>query len=125
MTTTTDDVARALRLVVRDLESADVPAPAVTWVEEWMTLGFPDGSVHGTDLSQATQQAEVLERMADMVHEWVVEEMWSWGRPSNWPRCGAHPDSHPMWVARIGSEVVWACPTGDAPPIPVGSLPER
>jgi hypothetical protein len=55
--TTTEDVARALTLVVRDLETAGVPAPAITWVEEWMTMGFPDGSVHGTDLSQVTHQA--------------------------------------------------------------------
>src|SRR5688572_13544979 len=55
--TTTEDVARAMTLVVRDLETAGVPAPAITWVEEWMTMGFPDGSVHGRDLSQATQQA--------------------------------------------------------------------
>jgi hypothetical protein len=85
--TTTEDVARALTLVVRDLETAGVPAPAITWVEEWMTMGFPDGSVHGTDLSQATQQA--AEGCADGVR------------------------------GRLG------LPTGDALPIPLGSLSER
>ena len=116
-------MAEALRLVTHDLGTGGLPAPTITWVENWMTVAFADGATHGTLLHSGSSAAEVLQRVADLVHEWGVEESWSLGLGTNWPPCPDHPDSHALWVTRLGDDVAWVCPRDGRTRIPVGSLP--
>jgi hypothetical protein len=120
--TRAEQAAKALRIVNQDLEAAGIPAPTIAWVQNGVELSFRDGAGHWTNVDLVQSDAEVLERVADMVHDYLVEDMWSLGRPSNWPPCPDHPRSHPLRVLRDGDDVSWACPAGGRSRIPVGEL---
>ncbi|GAA4669927.1 hypothetical protein GCM10023226_03040 [Nocardioides nanhaiensis] len=55
--------------------------------------------------------AELLARVADLAHDWVLEQLPDHGLPSNWPPCPRHPRNHPLVIPDEQQEVVWACPT--------------
>jgi hypothetical protein len=61
--------------------------------------------------------------VADQVQGWAVEALWTAGEPAVWPRCPAHPDTHPLDAAVEGGTAVWRCPRGTAPTVPMGELP--
>jgi hypothetical protein len=48
--------------------------------------------------------------VADQVQEWAVEELCSVGRPTNWPQCPRHPQSHPLVAVLREGLAVWVCP---------------
>lgn len=124
MTTRAEQAEAAAALVERDLASSGIPAVATAWMFDGVRLVFHDASVQWSRVDEQSD-AEVLERVADMVHDYVVEDMWSLGRRSNWPACPEHPDAHPLVVSRVDDDVAWACPRGGATRIPIGHLGER
>ncbi|WP_134767066.1 hypothetical protein [Nocardioides sp. 1609] len=77
--------------------------------------------LHGGD--DDLTPAQELERVADLVHEWIVEELPGRHLRTNWPRCPDHPDTHPLEVRRHEDVVAWTCPRTGTPHARVGALP--
>ncbi|MFB9315698.1 hypothetical protein [Nocardioides plantarum] len=115
-----DDV-RTLGLGLEE-QFAISPGPPSWESPHAVHLDFPSGSwmIHpGTD---DQTPADELERLADQVHEWVVEELPGLRRPTNWPVCPAHPTTHPLEVRQVAGDVVWVCPRTEEAVARVGEL---
>ena len=84
-------------------------------------LGFPDGSRTLYGWEELTP-GEELERIADAVHEWILEALPAHHRSTAWPPCPAHPGTHPLEVHRLGEAVTWACPVTGDPHTALGAL---
>jgi hypothetical protein len=111
-------LADALAPVLRDLANSGSVRPVVRdggWSgsEEQVTamICSGDGSGQGIFAMTGEPQADWIASVADQVQEWVVEELCSIGRPTNWPRCPQHPDSHPLSAIVQEGQPVWVCPT--------------
>ena len=115
-----DDV-RTLGLGLEE-EFAVSPGPPSWETPHAVYLDFPTGTwmIH-PGLDDQTP-ADELERIADQVHEWVVEELPNRHRPTNWPACPAHPTTHPLEVRQVAGDVVWVCPRTEQVVVPVGEL---
>jgi hypothetical protein len=108
----------ALAPVLSDLESTGSVIPEVR-DEPWLAtaeqvtamLYSADGSGQGISARPADPLPERIASVADQVQEWVVEELCSVGRPTNWPQCPQHPHSHPLTAVERDGRAVWACPT--------------
>jgi hypothetical protein len=128
---TTDAVIEALAPLLADLAATDVPLPRVEPGRgidgiELVWVRLASGSAVGLWLGPPEEtDVERRLRVVDAAHEAVVEDMPSLGRPTNWPPCPEHPDSHPLVVGRYGADVSWVCPRGGATRIPMGHLGER
>jgi hypothetical protein len=102
-----DDVlSEAMAPVLRDLLAAGITAPRIEdrdWIEEPRSssamLWTPDGSGTGVCVSATAPEHERIARVTDQVQEWVFEQLWGDGAPTNWPPCPRHPKSHPMKVS--------------------------
>ncbi len=122
------ELARALVRVLHDLTTTGSPLPEVDDVE-WTGhpgdasayLRSPDGSTVGIRVDLGEPDAEQLASVADQVQEWAVEELWS-SRPTNWPRCPHHPDTHPLQAAVLDGGAWWTCPQGGGRVARIGSL---
>lgn len=79
----------------------------------------------GVAVSASATRAEQVSEAADHLQEWVVEECWQAGLPTNWPACPSHPDAHPLTPAVRAGSAVWLCPTDDHPVVAIGQLPRR
>jgi hypothetical protein len=107
----------ALGPVLSDLESSGAVIPDVQ-DEPWSTtaeqvtamLYSADGSGQGISARPADPLAQRIASVADQVQDWVVEELCSIGRPTNWPPCPQHPHSHPLIAVEREGRAVWACP---------------
>lgn len=107
----------ALAPVLSDLERSASVLPDVR-DEPWSAtaeqvtamLYSADGSGQGISARPADALAERIASVADQVQEWVVEELCSIARPTNWPQCPQHPHSHPLTAVEQGGRAVWACP---------------
>jgi hypothetical protein len=107
----------ALAPVLRDLRNSGSVRPEVRdqrWdgIEGQATayLYSPDGSGQGVFVMTGEPAPQQLASVADQVQEWAVEELCSVGRPTNWPQCPEHPDSHPLSPVAQGGQAVWTCP---------------
>lgn len=115
------DVAACAGLAVRIEHEQDTPG----WSEPWTMLWTPDGAGTGIWFGDQQDQQGVDHRpwrVADAVHEAVVEGLWSAGRSTAWPPCPAHPDTHPLEVGVQAGRIVWACPTSGERVAEVGGL---
>jgi hypothetical protein len=115
-------LAEALTPVLRDLENSGSVTPDVR-DEQWSAgegqvtamLYSPGGSGQGVFAITGEPLPARIASVADQVQEWVVEELCSIGRPTNWPRCPHHPYSHPLSAVEQEGRAVWTCPkTGHA-----------
>lgn len=126
-----DQLSRALPPVLHDLRATGGPLPGVEdsdWQPaagaESALLRSPDGSGMGVWVDTAASAADQVSMLSDQVQEWVIEELARLGRPTNWPRCPHHPDTHPMAATADGDRAVWTCPKSGAVVTEIGLLPE-
>jgi hypothetical protein len=125
-----DDVLlAALEPVLRDLHAGALK-PRVEdgdWAEDAdrpsAMLWSRGGSGRGVAVERSSPAAVRAAELADQVQEWAIEELWHTGRPTNWPRCPAHPDSHPMRALVRESAAWWTCPADDTAVVAVGAVP--
>lgn len=123
-------LAEALTPVLRDLAATGSVRPAVR-DEQWSDypgqltamLFSPDGTGQGVSAMTGDPLAERIASVADQVQEWVVEELCSLGRPTNWPPCPEHPHSHPLSAVLRDGQAGWACPKSGQIICEVGQLP--
>jgi hypothetical protein len=109
-------LAEALPPVLRDLEDSGSVLPEIL-DDRWggaeqatAMLYSAGGSGQGVSASIADSLAERVASVADQVQEWAIEELRSLGRPTNWPQCPEHPESHPLAAVVTGDRPTWACP---------------
>jgi hypothetical protein len=110
---------RASRL---DLEVEVVPGSALGEDPRTTYLRIEGGLTMLSNGHHDDRPAEELARLADLVHQWVVEELPSHHRPTNWPPCPLHPDTHPLEVGLVQDDVVWLCPSTGRAQARVGGL---
>jgi hypothetical protein len=123
-------IDEALGLIFHDLAAGGVPRPRVepTKWQPWepsesVMLFAADRGGIGVWLDLTLSDEHALAHLADQVQEWIVEELWRLGRPTNWPICAAHPATHPRQAVVGNGRAVWACPFGAPDSSPIGELP--
>lgn len=120
---------RGLAQVFRDIETTGAPLPRVE-DSDWQTspgkesafLRSEDGSGMGIWVDPDLPVNDQLAMLADQVQEWLIEELWQRGQPTNWPRCPEHPDNHPLTAAVRRGRATWACPSSEGSASEIGSL---
>jgi hypothetical protein len=120
---------RALDVVLRDLRATGAPLPRVTdedWSDEPGTvtamLWSEDGSGAGVFVLVDEPAADSLARVAEAVHDWVLEEVQG-TNATNWPPCPRHPGTHPLVVAAgTDGQPTWTCPRDAVPVCRIGEL---
>jgi hypothetical protein len=105
--------------VLRDLHASSVIVPDIreeahedggakavcAWIQG------PDGtSGTGIWVWLASPPAERVVELAEQLQEWEVDELYEAGRPTNWPECPEHPNSHRLSPEVHGDAAVWSCP---------------
>lgn len=125
----TDVLWLALAPVLRDLQSTGGPVPRIDetdWVGDPATasamLASADGSAMGVSVRAEETSAEQIAWVAEQVQEWAWEQLWSEGRPTNWPVCPRHPDSHPMRATVVVADAAWICPNDHCFVVSIGAL---
>lgn len=108
-----------------DLQIEVVPGSAMGADPGTVYLRIQDGLTMLYPGPEGSRPAEELARLADQLHEWIVEELPSHHRPTNWPPCPVHPDTHPLEVRLDQDDVVWACPRAGTTHARVGELAQR
>jgi hypothetical protein len=120
---------RALDVVLRDLRATKAPVPRLT-DEQWSgdpgtgtaMLWSEDGSAAGVFVLVDEPAADQLTRVADTVHDWVLDELRGTSA-TNWPPCPRHPGTHPLEVATgTNGEPSWTCPRDGTPVCRIGEL---
>jgi hypothetical protein len=127
-------LAEALTPVLRDLANSGSVIPDVR-DDQWsdlegqvtVMLFSPGGSGQGVFAMTGEPLPQRIASVADQVQEWAVEELCSIGRPTNWPQCPQHPDSHPLSAVVREGRAVWNCPRTGHVAGEIGQLfkPER
>ncbi len=112
------DVRACSGLEVRVEHDHPVPGSSRSVTMIWT----PGGSGVGVWIDDPNGLDDQQWRVADGIHEAVVEGLWSAGRSTAWPPCPQHPDTHPLEVSVHDHEVVWACPISGDRVAEVGSL---
>jgi hypothetical protein len=118
---------QALEPVLRDIASTGAPMPLIQ--DDWdgpeaasAMLWSANGSGSGVTLAVSDSEEDCVAWVTNQVQEWVIEEMWAEGLPTNWPMCPTHPVTHPLTaIARPGA-AGWVCPQDQRVIAPVGSL---
>ncbi len=123
-------LAEALTPVLRDLENSGSVRPDVRdgaesgWPRQLMAMLYsPGGSGQGVMVLAGDPLPDRIASVADQVQEWAVEELCSVGRPTNWPQCPRHPDSHPLSAVVRDNRAVWTCPKAGDVVSKIGQLP--
>jgi hypothetical protein len=60
--------------------------------------------------------------LSDKTQEWIIEHVLWPSRPTNWPPCPDHPDTHPLDAKTWETTAAWACPTDKFRVSDIGSL---
>jgi len=124
-----DELDSALGPVLRDLAHSVEFEPEIrdeAWLDQansasaWLSPG--DDSAVGVWIDLTQSPVERLVAITDQVQEWVVEVLPGIGRPSNWPPCPVHPNSHPLSPVEKNGRAVWACPTLGIEQFAIGSI---
>ncbi|WP_406171683.1 hypothetical protein [Streptomyces sp. NBC_00996] len=121
-----DEFARVLETVLRDLRAQCSVQPDVREPEDdypGLMLHAPDGSGQGVYWGPDDRPGVRLAEVADQVQEWAVEALWTEGESAVWPRCPAHPDSHPSAATVVEGVAVWVCPKTGVSVSRIGELP--
>jgi hypothetical protein len=123
------ELARALAPVLSDLTTTGWPVFEVV-DEDWTgdpdfasaRLWDDDGS-HGSGVSVrlGVPRPHQVVQAADMVQEWVIEELWGTTR-TNWPPCPQHPTTHPLQAELRDDAAWWTCPRDGTAVAVVGAL---
>ncbi|GAA3935828.1 hypothetical protein [Actinoplanes auranticolor] len=101
---------------IRDKEWNDLPATASAY------LFAQDGSGQGISVALGQPFHHQVAELADRVQDWAVEALWSLGRPTNWPPCPRHPQSHPLAAVESQERAVWRCPADNVEIAAIGGL---
>ena len=120
---------QALEPILRDLKRGGLDEPRVEdrdWTGNSETtsamLWGLDGGGSGVSVSRSASSVERIADMADQVQEWAIEDqLWSAGA-TNWPRCPAHPNTHPLEAAAVNDKAVWICPMSREVVAPIGEV---
>jgi hypothetical protein len=123
----TREIDEVLDRILADLRTGGAPVPRVepsTWQDsvpaQSAELWADDGSGSGVWLDPGLPPADRVAHLADQVQEWAVEELCRQRLPTNWPRCPAHPQNHPMQARVVDGRAAWTCPAGAAGSWPIG-----
>lgn len=108
---------QALEPILRDLKRGGLDEPRIEdrdWTGDSETtsamLWSIDGSGSGVSVLLSETPSERIADMADQVQQWAIEDqLWRAGA-TNWPRCPAHPNAHPLQAAAVNDAAVWVCP---------------
>lgn len=108
---------QALEPILRDLKRGGLDEPRIEdrdWTGDSETtsamLWSIDGSGSGVSVLLSETPSERIADMADQVQQWAIEDqLWRAGA-TNWPRCPAHPNAHPLQAAPVNDAAVWVCP---------------
>lgn len=121
-----DDRLRvALAPVLSDLRAAGFAEPRI---EDSDWTGDPDfpsamvGGHMGVSVGAADPVPVQIARAADMIQEWLIDELWEQARPTNWPVCPRHRHTHPMEAVVQDDVAVWVCPTDGRAVVSIGGL---
>lgn len=110
------DATGVTRPVVRELDWSDVPD------QHTAMLASLDGSAMGVSVTTSDPEAARIADAADRVQEWVIEEHWRSGAPTDWPPCPRHPATHPLAASADDRVARWVCPLDGGPVAVVGRL---
>jgi len=110
-------LSEALAPVLHDLGSCSAPVPDVR-DNQWSDapgqvtamMHDVDGTAQGVFAMAAEPLPQRIASVADQVQEWAIEALWRAGRPTTWPECPEHPNSHPLAPAVQQDRAVWICP---------------
>lgn len=125
-----DEVLRqSLEPILRDLRRSGLDEPTIEdrhWTGDYQSpsamLWSADGSGSGVSVQRSATAFERIAEVADQVQEWAIEsQLWGAGA-TNWPRCPAHPDSHPMEMTAVDDAAVWVCPRSREVMAPIGGI---
>jgi hypothetical protein len=123
------ELARALAPVMQDLTTTGAPVPRVVddgWAADAATASAMLWSVagHGSGISVplGAPRADQVAQVADMVQDWVVEELWGNEEGTNWPPCPDHPGAHPLEAVVRDGAARWTCPHEGTAVAVVGAL---
>ncbi|QKV95544.1 hypothetical protein HUT19_30545 [Streptomyces sp. NA02950] len=113
----TEDLAAALRPVLRDLRATCSVRPIVRAApeegdggEDMVFFWEADGSGRGIGLWPGHGPADRIAQVAEQASDWAVEALCAALKPAVWPECPVHPDSHPLEAGVRGGVAVWSCP---------------
>ena len=117
---------RALEPVLRDIRLTGARAPRIEdreWTDEPSAMMWSDdGTGWGLSVLRAESDVERVVRAADNVQEWLLEDRWSHGEPTNWPPCPPHPSTHPLTPAVRDATPRWVCPADGSVVAVIGGL---
>jgi hypothetical protein len=73
------------------------------------------------DLESLERRPIALAAVADVIQDWILEELPSRQLPAVWPACPAHPQ-HPLVAQVIGETAMWVCPETREGKATIGAL---
>lgn len=125
-------LSEALALVLDDLRNCGGPVPDVH-DDQWSSfpgqvtamMQAPDGSGQGVFAMAEEPLAQRIASVADQVQEWAVEELCRTHRPTTWPECPWHRNSHPLAAVVRDGQAVWTCPRSERTASSIGSFRPR
>ncbi|HYF74706.1 MAG TPA: hypothetical protein VD864_17895 [Nocardioides sp.] len=125
-----DHLGPALDRILGDLTAVPLPRVEPSHWQDWTgaesaVLWGSDGSSTGVWLDSTLAPAEQVVMLAEQVQEWVFEALCTARRPTNWPRCPAHPDNHPMAPRLTDGAPTWCCPISGHAVAEIGRLGSR
>lgn len=123
-------LARALDPVLRDARFAGLVSPVFEAYpyeaipdRAWVLFGAAGVACRvGVSIRLDGDPVEQIVEAADVVQEWFIETVLWPGRPTNWPVCPDHPDTHPLAPRLVDSTATWVCPVAGTVIAPIGSL---
>jgi hypothetical protein len=122
-------LAEALAPVLRDLANSGSVVPDVRDDQRsdfegraTAMLLSPGGWYQGVFAMTGEPLPQRIASVADQVQEWAVEELCSVARPTNWPQCPQHPESHPLSAVVWEGRAVWSCPRTGYEAAEIGKL---
>jgi hypothetical protein len=74
------------------------------------------GGSHGASLAWEDDEESATVRLADLVQDDVLEDLWG----PTWPTCPSH--SHPAQPTLHGGQATWVCPSADRALAIIGTL---
>ena len=112
-----------LAAALAGLESDVVQTGAQRWLPpfygphlSYLEQNFANGLV------EETSAATLASYLAFELQDWVIEQLWRCGQPTNWPPCPRHPSTHPLRPVDRGGAALWTCPADDIAVAEIGSL---